>query len=167
MKKLFVIILALSVGFGCTGDKSIRIDLQEGQRLQDTKPGWWIKRLSIRYPENSYSLLMLIHKRLMEGGRVEYSYRDKDNKLVRHVNYVGIKLKETIISHGGEEGGISIYYNYKLPSNVLFTELIGPEAIKLKPGEYKGGVVYIHSKTDNARLVLYGDGVYCNEMMLF
>jgi hypothetical protein len=153
---------------GCTRDKeSIDINLQKGQRIENIESGWWIKELSLNY-DNGDDLTRLIHERIPKIGKIEYSYEAKKGLIIRKWKLNGksqvFKIDEHIV---GTDGGIDYYYEISLPpDSVKFSYLIGEMALQLRPGQYEKGAVYIKSKLDRARLILYGDGVYCKKMVL-
>ena len=168
LRTVQLITITLLFLYGCTGPKeSIDINLPEGQRIEDLKAGWWIKELGINY-DSWYDLTRLIHTKLSEIGSIEFSHIVKKHIIVKKWIIQGkskvFKITESI---SGTNGGIVYYFEIHLtPDNVKLSYLIGEMALQLKPGPYETGVVYIMSKVDRARLILYGDGVYCNKMVL-
>src|SRR4030043_1578062 len=80
---LYFITIVLLFLYGCTDDKeSIDINLQKGQRIENIKAGWWIKELSLNY-DNGYDLTRLIHERIPQIGKIEYSYEAKKGLIIR------------------------------------------------------------------------------------
>ncbi len=168
LRTIQLITIGMLFLYGCADHKeSIDINLPEVQRIEDTKVGWWIKELGLNY-DSGYDLTKLIHSKLPEVGVIEYSYivnkQQHVNKWIIKGKSQAFKIEEYV---SGSNGGIDYYYEIHLtPDNVTFSYLIGEMALQLKPGPYKSGVVYMRSQVDRARLILYGDGVYCKKMAL-
>lgn len=168
LRIVYLITIFLLFLYGCTNHKkSIDINLHESQRIENLKAGWWIKELGINY-DSEYDLTRLIHNKISEIGIIEYSYQVNKQAIVNKWIIKGksqvFKIEEYIYS---TNGGVEYYYEIHLtPDNVKFSYLIGELALQLKPGQYETGVVYIRSKVDRARLILYGDGIYCKKMVL-
>jgi hypothetical protein len=66
-----------------SSDKFIDIILLDGQRLQDTEAGWWIKTLNIKYPDNKYMLTELNHEKLLGTRRPYNEYKLNENNIVK------------------------------------------------------------------------------------
>ncbi len=79
----FISLLLIAI-FGCRGNisESIDIILPDNQHLEDTKSGWWIKNLNIKY-NNDLFLDDNISKRLEQIGKLQDTYTEKKGLYVK------------------------------------------------------------------------------------
>jgi len=163
-KKQYIILLFLVFIVACSsnGNGYVHIDLPQGVHLEDTTPGSFLKALHINYQGN-LSFLGEIRKSLRKAAVLEDEYIEGKSKIdVKRWRIVDSRNKNSFILYEkmGSDGGL--WFEYPLGVGGLpYASLLGEKAKELKPDREYGGSVYIGSKIDNARLVLFGFGNYC------
>lgn len=167
MKRNVLILLFLFlIFFGCSSyEGSLKILLPPDVHLVDTTAGSFLRHLRLNYTDE-FSFVMEIRKSLKLIGSLEDEYTEGENKkMVRRWRIYkedssSFILYEKIVSE-------SVYFVYPLGANgVHYADLIGEKVNDLKPNRKKEAAVYINSKADGARLILYGFGDYCTSMMI-
>jgi len=160
---ILLIFLVFIVACSSNGSGSVDIDLPDGVHLEDTVPGSFLKALQIDY-EGDLSFLGEIRKSLRKIAILEDEYTEGESKLdVKRWRIVDSRNKNSFILYEkmGSDGYLWYEYPMGVAGGVPYSSLIGGKAKNLKPNRKYGGSVYIKSKTDDAKLVLFGFGNYC------
>jgi hypothetical protein len=182
---LFVLLL-----FGCTGkDDSAGSVISKVQKVEDTAPGWFIKAMSLDYSSGKY-LTTLMHEHLAKFGTRIDKFRDNNGDLHiiwEYVDQSGI-IDKFRKSHEGlnpimwyfGQSGVSIIIEEQLdknngsssftfrypPPGVPWNKLILSDNIGLSMDRKTR--VLIRSESDKyTRLILFGQGSFCTEIVVF
>jgi hypothetical protein len=153
---------------GCSSGGDVRVELPQGKHLQDTLAGAILFRdLKIDY-HSKLPFMYKIRESLEKHAVLEDRYR---------VGKKGLVVKRWRI--GSLDNPFAFVMYEKIPSNnefwferplgdgaLLYQALIGSKAKELKPNREHESAIYISSKTDRARLILFGYGKYCTSMSI-
>ena len=163
---LFLSLPLLIILLGCSWNGSVDIDLPSGVHLEDTTAGLFLKALRINYKDD-LSFLGKIRESLKQYAVLEDEYLDgKNNIVVKRWRIRKIRNKSFFILYE-KIAPNNLWFEYRLGANgIHYEDLVGEKAKDLKPNRKSKGAVYIRSKTDNARLILFGFGKYCKYMVI-
>jgi len=164
---LFLCLPILIILLGCSRNGSVDIDLPSGVHLEDTTAGLFLKALRINYKDD-LSFLGKIRESLKQYAVLEDQYlEDKKKRVVRRWRIRTIRNNSFFILYENIAPGNTLWFEYRLGANgIHYEDLVGEKAKDLKPNRKYEAAVYIRSKTDNARLILYGFGNYCKYMVI-
>ncbi|MBI5587142.1 MAG: hypothetical protein HY889_02110 [Deltaproteobacteria bacterium] len=165
-KHTFKLLLLLLIT-ACSSNGSVDIELPKGMHLEDTTAGSFLKILDIDYDGN-LSFIGEIRKALKRNAGLEDEYIEGKNKVVvRRWRVLSSRNKRSFILYEKIAPENNIWFEYPLGGEgVPYAALIGEKAKDLKSDRKYEGSVYISSKADNARLVLFGFGNYCTSVVI-
>jgi hypothetical protein len=167
MRALLFLYLSFSlILIGCSSNGSVNIDLPAGVHLEDTTAGSFLKALRIKYKDD-LSFIGEIRESLNKYAVLEDEYLEgKNETVVKRWRIRSVKNKRSFILYE-KIATNNIWFDYPLEANgIHYADLIGEKSKDLKPNRTYEGAVYIRSKTDYARLVLFGFGDYCKYMAI-
>jgi len=134
--------------------------------LEDTTAGSFLKALRINYNKDNLSFLGKIRESLKQYAVLEDQYLEGKKRVVRRWRIRTIRNKSFFILYERIAPN-NLSFEYRLGANgIHYEDLIGEKAKDLKPNRKYEAAVYIRSKTDNARLFLFGFGKYCKYMII-
>jgi hypothetical protein len=164
---LFLYLPLLLILIGCSSNGSVDVDLPSGVHLEDTTAGSFLKALRISYKDD-LSFLAEIRESLKKYAVLEDEYREGKKKIwVRRWRIRRIRNASSFILYEKIAPDNNLWFEYPLGANgIHYADLIGEKAKDLKANRKYEGAVYISSKTDNARLILFGFGDYCKSMTI-
>jgi hypothetical protein len=169
MSKSIVIYFLLFIFYvnGCSSNGSIDIQLPPGAHLEDTNAGSFLKTLHINY-KGDLSFLGEIRESLKNQAILEDQYLEGKNELiVKRWRVLGNRIKGSFIIYEKMASDGNLWFEYPLGADgIPYSKLIGEKAKNLEPNRKYEGSVYISSKTDKARLILFGNGNYCTSMAI-
>lgn len=152
---------------GCSSNGSVYIELPPSAHLEDTTAGSFLKALHINY-NGDLSFLGEIRESLKNHAVLEDQYLEGKNELmVKRWRVLGNRNKDTFILYEKMDSDGNSWFMYPLGTDgISYDKFIGNKAKELKPNRKYEGSVYISSKADNARLILFGFGNYCTYMAI-
>ena len=163
---LFLSLPLLIILLGCSSNGSVDIDLPSGVHLEDTTAGSFLKALRINYNNDDLSFLGKIRASLKKYAVLEDGYLEGKKKVVKQWRIRTIRNKSFFILYE-KIAPNNLSFEYRLGANgIHYEDLVGEKAKDLKPNRKYEAAVYIRSKTDNARLILFGFGNYCKYMVI-
>ena len=166
--KGFSVILLLLLLTTCSSDGTVEIELRNDVHLEDTSAGSFVNALRIDHNNDALSYIGKIREALKNSAIIEDEFQEGKDKLwVTQVACLEVAVMVvplfTLRKVHQDIFGSSILIE---PNGVLYERLIGEKARELAPNRKYEGSVVIRSKTDNARLILYGFGDYCKGMVI-
>ena len=191
MKNKILYILSIAFVFlllGCTREENTHdIVIPEGQRLEDTTPGWFIKAMNLDYSSGK-SVTVLMHEHLSKFGKLIDKYKDEndDHHIIwEYVDQNGVieKFRKSyqglnpIMWHFGSMDVAIIIEEKVTKDGLTFTFKYPPPGVpwdKLIPADKIGfpmnreTIVVVKSQSDRyTRLFLFGQGNFCTEIVVF
>lgn len=188
------IVIVLAILTSCSSEKStqIRVTLNQSQRLSETNAGWWLKELGISRtqdadPTSHYrnALVYRVRKALEAQGQLHDQYIEGKDTLVKEY-IIPIKrplygLHELLIREK-QTGGENAFLWFEIPlppkgipwllllSSLLANNQISgsqyDQFIETKMRGHLNAVVIESPKEQGERLLLYGWGANCTEIVL-
>lgn len=172
---------------GGTGkEDSTDIVVPEGQRLEDTIPGWFIKAMNLDYSSGK-SVTLLMHEHLAKFGTPIDKYKDENNdphiiweyfdqngiidkfrKSYQGLNpimwHFGQRDNNIVIEEKLTKDGFTFTFRYP-PPGVPWNKLITSDNIGLSMD--RKNMVVIKLKSDKyTRIFLFGQGGFCTEIVV-
>jgi hypothetical protein len=135
-------------------------DFEVKGRLEDSVPGFWLKRLNIAYSNPKVDLVTRLRKIvLMRGRKIDYVSLGEDYGYYRFV----IPSLPLYFEVYDKQLEVDVVFR---PPGISFKRLMGDKYIHRKKNfKYPCNVVF-SSQKDNARLLLCGTGDYCQKIVL-
>jgi len=170
-----------------TKEGSVGIVIPDGQKLEDTIPGWFIKAMGLDYSSGKV-VTILMHEHLDEFGTPidkfkdenddlhliwEYSDQsgiiDKFRKSYQGLNpimwYFGWTNNNIIIEENLIENGFTFTFRYP-PPGVPWTKLLA-SGNKGLVTDRKNTVVIKTQSNKYTRIFLFGQGSFCTKIVVF